>query len=189
MVDINVNKYFKTFFLSHETSSCPFIPQVVSFVKKTESLLEHENLEIIVSSRYGKRVLTNLKFNNFKLITPDDFIEMVDYNPITRILMVIGDQTPGYDAPLHWMILHAKKEISIVVKIKTDEINEKFLRDTPMVETKNNEDILELTKKILFKLRNTSNLLIKNMGILLTGKTINEVEKTIMDYFLNKNIT
>ena len=171
---------FKTFYVSKENSSCPLIPEIMKIGKKIEEKPFFEKKEdIIISSRYGQRIISNIVGNNFEEIKKEDFIEIVDYNPVTKALLAIGKKDPRMETPIHWTILHAKKEINIIVQINIKDISKKILKNMEKMKKPKVEEVLEISKKILKKLRNQNIITIEDHGLIIVGKTFSEIENKI----------
>ena len=123
------NLGFQTFFVSKEESNCPLITDVVRFSKKYKELdfLQYITT-VVISLGYGKRVLINGSKTNFGNINREDFLEIVDYDPVKKILLVIGANEPHIETPIHWIIQHARKDINAIMESNDDKLNEKILK-------------------------------------------------------------
>lgn len=170
------NIYFRTFYVSKEKSGCPLIVNALRVKKK---LKEYNINDIVTSQRYGKRVLIN-SFNDKKGEIKDNFLEIVDYDPIKKVLLAMGPKEPRIETPLHWMIHHARSEVNTVVQINDKELSEK-LKKIPKTEKDYSVVTLEQIKEVLKHLRDSKKVIIKNQGVIFVGNDINEVEKLILE--------
>ena len=168
--------YFQTFFVSKEKSNCPLIADALRIEKRMK---EKGMTDVIISQRYGKRVLIN-SFADEEEESRDNFLEIVDYDPIKKIVLAMGDKKPRIETSLHWFIHHARNEINAVVQINDEGVFKK-LKKIP--ETKDEYPIgtIEQIKEVMKGLRNSSKVIIKNQGAIFVGSSINEVEKLIME--------
>ena len=167
---------FRTFYVSKEKSNCPLIANAIRVEKK---LKEHNFNDIITSQRYGKRVLIN-SFNDKKGEIKDNFLEIVDYDPIKKVLLAMGPKEPRIETPLHWLIHHARSEVNTVVQINDKELSEK-LKKIPKTEKDYSVVTLEQIKEVLKHLRDSKKVIIKKQGVIFVGNDINEVEKLILE--------
>ncbi|MCK4365387.1 MAG: hypothetical protein KAW45_05005 [Thermoplasmatales archaeon] len=170
------NIYFRTFYVSKEKSNCPLIANAIRVEKK----LKEQNInDIVTSQRYGKRVLID-SFKDKKGEIRDNFLEIVDYDPIKKVLLAMGPKEPRIETPLHWMIHHARSEVNTVVQINDKELSEK-LKKTPKTEKDYSVVTLEQIKEVLKHLRDSKKVILKNQGVIFVGNDINEVEKLILE--------
>ena len=168
------NTHFQTFYVSNETSNNPIIPLIQKTFKelKEQKILEKNNA--IISHNYGRRIIINT--NNFQNPDIDDFLEIVDYDPVKKVLLAIGSKKPDVETPIHWIIQHAKNDVNVVFQIKGEQIIKKFGKKIPYINIKKSSDSLDVAKEILQKLRtsNSNYIMIPDNGIFITGKTIND---------------
>jgi hypothetical protein len=165
---------FETFFASKEDSNCPIIPNVIKTGREIEK--KDKELDIILSVRYGGRMLSNVVVNNFDEIGRKEFIETVDYDPVKKVLLTIGSKEGMKETPIHWMIQHARSDIHVIIQINSLNNLEKYR--VPSVENK--QDILEIVKDILRKLRDDKIVKIENQGLIFTGKSLESVKKDVL---------
>ena len=171
------NLGYQTFYVSKEESNCPLIPEVVRFGKKLNELGLLKNIvEISVSLRYGKRVLINSKGSNLKDIKREDFLEIVDYDPLKKVLLAMGIKLPKVETPVHWLIHHARDEVNAIIQINDVELCKKIENKIPVTEKEYPIGTLEQAKEILKNLSNSKRVIIKNQGVLFVGCNIKEVE-------------
>ena len=113
------NMSFQTFYVTREKSDCAFIPDVIKTGRKIQDKLG-ENVEVTISLRYGRRVLINTNIGSFRDLDWEGFLEIVDYDPLKNILLVIGSNNPKPVSTVHWLIHHAREEINAVAEINFD---------------------------------------------------------------------
>ena len=168
--------YFQTFYVSKEKSNCPLIADALRIGKRIK---EKGISDIIISQRYGKRILINT-LGEDEEESRDNFLEIVDYDPIKKIVLAMGVKKPRIETSLHWFIHHARDEINAVVQINDQDAAKKFKN---LTETKNECVIgtIEQIKEVMKGLRNNNKIIIKNQGTIFVGRSIKEVEKQIME--------
>jgi hypothetical protein len=174
------NASFQTFFASKEQSNCPLIPHIVSIGKKLKEMGLLKDGSGVVSLSYGKRVLINRNDVSLGDVGREDILEIVDYDPVKRIVLIIGDKEPNVEIPVHWLIHHARDDVNAVVQINSKKFVKKFSKKLPSTEKEWPSGTLELTKEILKTLRAGKRILIKNKGILFVGNNLKEVEDLIV---------
>ena len=114
---------FQTFYPSKEQSRCPAIPEIVKLYKRLvhENLLD-DNSFAIISVRYGKRILINIPSYNNSCSKIEDFLEIVDYDPIKKNIVAIGPGNPCHEIPLHWLVHNARRDINSIVQVNNIKI-------------------------------------------------------------------
>jgi ribulose-5-phosphate 4-epimerase/fuculose-1-phosphate aldolase len=145
-----------------------------------KSGLFEETSDITISLRYGKRVLINGKNSLFGELKQEDFLEIVDYDPMKKIILLIGPNEPKFDSTIHWLVHYAKKEINAVVQINSKRLVERIKNRLPETEVNYQRGSLELAKEILKAIRNSKGLIIKKNGVFFVGKDIDEIKKEIL---------
>ncbi|MEM1514226.1 MAG: class II aldolase/adducin family protein [Candidatus Thermoplasmatota archaeon] len=140
-----------TFFLSYEEIKNPLVEELKKICYKKEEGFS-------ISVRYGKRILINASQVDFKNLGNDDFVEIVDYNPVNDIAMIIGMKEPCGDAPIHWLI-YSREEINAIAIFR-----------------KKDKDKFKVAMDALKKLKNKKQLEIKGFGKIIVGRTLKEVK-------------
>ena len=166
--------FFQTFYVSKEESNCPLIADILRLNKKLQNI---NNASI--SHRYGKRVLFNNSNIKPEKTKKEDFLEIVDYNPFKKTLMVMGKNKPTEDAPLHWFIINYRKEINAIVLIKDKDYMQKFQDKFSIADKKLPIWSVEKIKEIMKLLADNKKIYLRNTGILYVGKSLKEIEDII----------
>jgi len=170
----------KLFTLSSEESNCPFIPQICELGIHLHQLLfkEKSECDALMSMSYGKRVIINTPSHPINHLSKDAFIEIVEYDPINNILLYIGPTKPHFLTPLHWLIHHAKPQMTALVFIETMEqkiqLPQKLYETVPRGRT-----ILDTSKTVLKSLQKKPIIHIQETGVLITGETIEMIKERI----------
>lgn len=181
MLDKNLTiPSFQTFYVSKEESNCPLISEVVRIGKKLKEYEMIENVDkTIMSLRYGKRLLITANDTNFGDIKQKDFLEIVDYNPIKKVLLTMGPKEPCIDTSVHWLIHHARNEVNAIIQVY-DIKTEKLVKKLPITEKEYPIGSLEQAKEVLKCLRNSKIVVIKNQGLMFVGSNVKEVEDLLL---------
>jgi len=181
MIEENLpNLSFQTFFVSREQSGSPLVPEMIRIGKnfKEQGLLK-ENTGIM-SLGYGKRMI--IPGIAFKLdeLKREDFLEIVDYDPVKKIVLAIGRNEPCIETPVHWLIHHARNNINAIIQLNGENVIKKLSTVLPTTEKECPPGTLDLAKEILKLLRTNKNIIIKDAGALFVGTDIREVEKSVL---------
>jgi len=132
-----------------------------------------------LSLDYGKRLLVNAAHVDIKKLTHQDIVEIVDYDPLKNIMMVIGLNDPMGETPVHWIIQKARHDVNAVLQINSSSIFEKFQTILPVTDNETQPGTLERAKKILHTLQKAKTILIKNEGIIFVGMTAKEIQSSL----------
>lgn len=178
------NFNLQTFYVSKEESNCPLIFEIIKTSKKLIkfSILK-ETDQIIISLRYIKRILINADRSNFKDIKQEDFLEIVDYDPLKKVILLIGPKEPRIETPIHWLIHNSRTEINAVIQINDKKLAGIIENKFPTTEKDYPAGTLEQAKEILKILRNSKIVVIKNQGVLFVGKNTKETEELVIKTF------
>jgi len=185
MIKDNIPNFsFQIFYASREVSNCPLISEIISAIKRLEKInLLKANPDITISMKYGKRVLITAKNLDFNKITPNDFLEIVDYDPLKKVLLLMGPKEPRIETTIHWLIHHAREEVKAIIQIDNEKLIEQLNKKLPITDGKYQKGSLEQAKEILFKLRNSEIVVIKNQGIIFVGNNMKSVENSVVITF------
>lgn len=171
-----------TVFVSREMSNCPLIFEMIKLGQSLHDLGLTDKETGCISLDYGKRLLINAKNVNLKKMTQQDIVEIVDYDPLKNIMMVIGSKDPTIETPVHWIIQKARHDINALLQINSTSLFEKFQKILPATEKETQPATLERAKETLKTLRNGKTILIKNEGILFAGLTVKEIHDALNNY-------
>jgi len=173
------NIQFESFYVSKEESNCPLISDAIRVDKKIKNM---DFKDTIFSLRYGKRILINAQKDESDELKQNDFLEIVDYDPIKRVMLLMGPKKPGVETPLHWLIHHARNEVNAVVQIKNKDIIEKLKGTIMTTDKEYPPGTIEQAKEVLKCLRDSKEVIIKNQSIIFVGTNIKEAEDLILKF-------
>ena len=177
--DLTVSS-FQTFYMSKEESNCPLISEVIRIGKKLKEFEIIENVDkTIMSLSYGKRILINANNTNFAELKQRDFLEIVDYDPVKKVLLTMGPKEPCINTSVHWLIHHSRNEVNAVIQLY-DIKAEKLVKKLPITEKEYPTGTLEQAKEVLKCLRTSKIVVIKNQGVLFVGSSVKGVEDLLL---------
>ena len=171
-----------TLFVSKEVSHCPLISEMIRLGQHLQTSETISKDCGILSLDYGKRLLINAQNTSLQKMTQQDVVEIVDYDPLKNIMMVIGPKDPSLETPVHWIIQKARVDINALLQINSPSLFEQFQGKFPTTEKETKPATLERAKEILKALRTNKTILLQNEGILFAGLTINEVSSSLDKY-------
>jgi hypothetical protein len=155
---------------------------MIKLGKRLEEVGLADNEAGIVSLDYGKRLLINAKNVDLKKMTQHDVVEIVDYDPLKNVMMVIGTKDPCIETPVHWIIQKARRDINALLQVNSITLFEKLKGTLPTTEKETQPTNLDRAKEILKTLRTGKTILIKNEGILFGGISIQEIQNALQNY-------
>jgi len=170
---------FQTFFISREVSKCPLILDIIKIGQKIKVLGLEENTDSTISLSYGKRILINASGVNLIKITYQDIIEVVDYDPVKNVVLAIGKQNPVIETPVHWIIHHAREDVNAIIQFNGEKIVKKYSENIPITKTEYPSGTIDLAKEVLKTLKESKKIVIRNIGCLFVGVSLQEVENLI----------
>jgi len=170
----------QTFYVSKEETNCPLITEFIKISKKLKDLGVLENATATISFSYGKRILINGNVKDFGNIKREELLEIADYDPIKKIMLILGPIEPKVETPVHWMVHHARNDVNTAIQINGENIVEKFGNKIPRTKKEYPPGTLEQAKEVLKILRDSKKLVIKNQGVLFVANTVKEAEDLII---------
>ncbi|MDH7517599.1 MAG: class II aldolase/adducin family protein [Candidatus Thermoplasmatota archaeon] len=174
---------FQTFFVSREQSNCPILPEMIKLGKNLKEKGLLKDTKGIISLGYGRRVLINSNNLDIGNIKKEDILEVVDYDPAKKNLLVIGQNEPNIETPVHWIVISARNDVNAIVQLNNEKLAEKFEKKLPTTEKEQPPGTLELAKEVLKTLRKGKNIVIKNKAIFFVGASFKEIEESIIKIF------
>ncbi len=174
---------FQTFFVSREQSSCPILPDMIRLSKRLKEIGISKDAKGIISLGYGRRIIINGNNLDIGNIKKEDILEVVDYDPAKKNLLVIGQNEPNIETPVHWIVISARDDVNAVVQINDEKLAEKLAKKIPSTEKEQPSGTLELAKEVLKTLRKSKNIVIKNKAVFFVGASFREIEESIIKIF------
>ncbi len=172
----------RTLFVSRETCKCPLLSEMITLGHTLQDFGLTDKDTGILSMDYGKRLLINAKNVDLRTITEQDIVEIVDYDPLKNIMMVIGLNDPSFETPVHWIVQKARHDVNAVLQITSKNLYERFQNRFPTTENDTKPGTLERAKEILQTLRKGKIILLQNEGIMFVGINTKEIQKELNRY-------
>ena len=177
------NPYFRTFYVSREESNCPLISDIIRVCKNFETIGLLENTTGAISLGYGKRIVMNGSNVNLAKLKREEILEIVDYDPIKKVVLAMGPIEPCIETPVHCIIHRAREDVNAIIQLNS----EKLFKNLPSTEKEYPPGTLELAKEILKILRTSKSVMIKNEGVLFVGTSLKETEELVLKHMRNLN--
>lgn len=175
------NTHIQTFFISRGQSGCPIITELVTLGKLLKERNVVDAVRGMISFSYGKRLLCTGIKKNLSDLRREDFLEIVDYDPVKNVLLAIGSAEPCPETSTHWLVHRARADVNIIIQLEGGNILKKVEKKIPSTENKYSSGSFESTKEILTTLRKSNSIMIKNTGLFVVGGSVKQVEDTILE--------
>lgn len=177
-------KTMQVFYMAREPSACPLIPEIVKTCRTIGTIPSLTNsITMIMSMRYGKRLLITGELRKPTDLTSNDFLEIVDVDPVKQIAIVIGVLPPPEHTPLHWLLQQARRDINVTLQCKDIKPPSNLLGSLPRIESLDSLEYLDLAKTILPALQGHNTILINSQEMLTIHKSLADVEQTLRSLF------
>jgi len=148
---IDVCNIMDVIFVSKEKIRNPLVAEIIRIGKKIRK-------KGTISARFGNRILITANHDLGEL-KESDFVEVVDYNILSDIAIVIGPKEPSSVLPLHWMI-YRLPDINVIIHLH-DMIVERI--------------DMEQSMEVLKKLRDRKEVSDDRFGRIIVGFGIDEI--------------
>jgi hypothetical protein len=138
-----------------------------------------------ISLRTGTGFIINTDNIGTSEDTPDELVEVIDYDPVRNNMMVIGNEPPVLDAIVHWFIYRGFQNINHILILNEPKIIEKY-RQKEHVEFVYEDNLIsvDLAMRILKQVKESKIVILSGSvvsGLILCGDTLDEVLKKIND--------
>lgn len=178
------NISFRSFYVSREVTNSPLLVDIIKIGKKLKQVgILTDETSATISLSFGKRILINGEVDDFSSIKKEEIVEIADYDPIKKALLVIGPIEPKIETPIHWMIHHARGEVNSVVQIYNNDLASKLVEKLPMIDDKYPPGSIEDIKEVLKGLRDSEKVILRNESVLFVGNRIDDVQDLILKTF------
>ena len=166
--------------MAQEPSACPLIPEIVKTCRTIATIPSLTNsTTMIVSMRYGKRLLITGELRKPMELTSNDFLEIVDVDPVKQIAIVIGLLPPPECTSLHWLLQQARRDINVTLQCMDIKPPSTLVGSLPRTESLDSLGYLDLAKTVLPALQDHNTILINSQGMLTIHKSLADVEQTL----------
>jgi hypothetical protein len=165
-------------YVSKEESNCPLLPRMIEICKIIQNDMNCTNCRFLVSASFGKRIIINAAFESVKKLQREDFIELIDYNPLSNTLLLLGVKKPLKETAVHWIVHHAKKEIQLIIQIKNMQNLNRIKQIIPYIKIDNQQSPLEKAKKWLRALQKNE-IFLSNDNLIITASSVKIIKQNI----------
>jgi len=162
----------KTLFLSREEVRNPLAEEIkrAGKIVKEKGLVEGTYGNI--SARYGKRMVITATGSDLGNLSNEDMVEVVDYNPVTDIAMVIGVKEPSKETPMHWLI-YRREDINAAIHVH------RTFEEAPSTEKYAPQGSLELAMEAIKALKNSKIANLMGHGSIAVGVNIEDALRVL----------
>ncbi len=175
------NNRMQTFFISREQSSCPIIAELIELGKLLKEQSVVDSVKGMISFGFGKRLLCTGNRKSLSDLQREDFLEIVDYNPVKNILVAMGTTEPCPETSTHWLVHRARADVNVIIQLEGKDMLTKIGKKVPSTENECVFGSFESTKEILTALRKDKSIVIKNAGLFVVGSNLQQVEDTMLE--------
>jgi len=167
------------YYASKEQTYCPLIPNIVRIKKWIESYMKCKNInpELFVSIPYGKRVVINTPPQNSTTSSIEDFIEIIDFDPIRNTMLLIGQKQPCWTSAIHWYIHNTLQINGYVLELIDQKHKGTWEKTYPQVKKENT--IIDAVKNILQQIKKNQIILFDTTSVFILLKDIKDLDKII----------
>jgi len=164
---------------SKEQTHCPLIPTIVRIGKWFENYIKCSNInpEVFVSTLYGKRVIINTPPQNSTTASIEDFIEIIDFDPVRNTMLLIGQKQPSWTLAIHWYIHNTLQINGYVLELIYQKQKDTWKKTYPQVKKANT--IIDTIKNILQQIKKNRIIVFDTTSVFILLKDIIELEKII----------
>jgi L-fuculose-phosphate aldolase len=175
---------FQTFYLSQEKSHCPQIQDLIKVGKELSKKGLTPNATGNLSVRFGKRVVITSTGSNLGLLSPNDFVEAIDYDFPKNLAFVMGEEQPSSELPMHWLIYNNFRDIQAIIHVHDERVLKwaEGKKNLPLTQRVQPYGTLELALEALKVLKDSKYVILREHGVLSVGKTIEEAYREITNY-------
>ena len=117
---------------------------------------------------------------DIKNLKQQDIVEIVDYDPIKNIALVIGKKYPCIETPVHWIIQQARHDVNAILEITSEKLYNSYYNQIPVTENKTPYGTIDRAKEALKTLQKSKNICIQDDTILLVGLHLKEIEESLV---------
>jgi L-fuculose-phosphate aldolase len=175
---------FQTFFASREISKCSLVGDIISTSKRLYEIGLFERNIGEISVRYGNRIVMTTNNSNMKNLSLEDLVEIVDYDPIKQVALVIGLNEPSREVQMHWLIYRARKDVNAIIHVNDlaalDKVDIVKSGNIPVIEKGERYNAIKSTLEVIKALKDSKYVLIRDYGSVAIGMNLKDAEEIVM---------
>lgn len=165
-------------FVSKQESNCSLLPDLIKLCKIAQEGFQNKDCLFLISASFGNRVLCNVSFKTVDHLHRKDFVELIDYNPLSKTLLLIGAKTPIEMTAVHCIVHHAKKEIQFMMHLENLKNLEQMKPFLPDLIIANELDPLEIAKEWLKTLKQNE-MFLCNDHLIISASSVNAMKQNL----------
>ena len=175
----SIQNQIEYFYASKEQTHCPQIPELIRIGKWFENYMKckHIQLEVFVSRSFGKRVLINTPPKNITNASIEDFVEIIDFDPVRNTMLLIGQKQPSRTSAIHWYIHNTLSIDGYLLEMIDQQQQGTWKKIYPNV--KNAHSIVDTIKNILHQIKKNQIIALDTKSVFILLKDIKELDKII----------
>jgi hypothetical protein len=180
--EVYVGRKFRTVFSSEEPSTFPGVPDLAACGKRFHARGLAEANAGTLAMRYGGRMVIAAGGSTLGALDRDQFVEVVDYDPINHVVVAIGQMEPSSETPMCWMAMRHRPEIHALVHVHAPAPPEgaTIPSDLAVTEHEAPYGTLALAESLLRGLRDAPNVYLADHGYVSTDQTLVGAERRLM---------
>lgn len=182
MGEVYAGRKFRTVFSAEERSTAGALPDLVRCGRRFHERGLAEANAGTLALRFGGRMVIATGGSELGKLSPETFVEVVDYDPVNQVAVVIGPAEPSSETPMCWMVLRHRPEVHAIVHIHGPAPPDEHDLPEGLTVTDSPEEYgtLELAKACLRGLRDASNVYLRDHGYVSTAPSLTQAERQLM---------
>lgn len=180
--EVYIGRKFRTVFSSNERSTFAQLTDLVACGKRFRNRGLAEANAGTLAVRFGQRMVIATGGSQLGSLTPEQFAEVVDYDPINHVAVVIGPSEPSSETPMCWMAMRHRPEIHAIVHVHAPgpEPGAALPDGLAVTPAPQEYGTLALAESCLRGLREAPNVYLSDHGYVSTAATLTQAEQQLM---------
>ncbi len=180
--EVYVGRKFRTVFSAEELSSHPQIPDLIRCGKRFHQRGLAEANAGTLALRFGGRMVIKTGGAELGALNAETFAEVVDYDPVNHVAIVIGRSEPSSETPMCWMALRHRPETHAIVHVHAPAPPDAARLPPGLTVTSEMAEYgtLDLAKALLRGLRDAPDVYLFDHGYVSTGPSLEAAERQLM---------
>ena len=169
---------FQSFFLAKEVTTSEALPMLLHFLNQINLEPTFKKLTCRISTRYGKRIIINTNHHE-KNLKNVDFIEIVEYDPLKNIVLLIGQKQPPLETSIHSLLYRARNDINAIAQFSGEKLPFIVPDNIAVVQNPGVHGSFEEAKQILKTIGTTNIVKIKNKSLIVCGSNLQNIKSIL----------
>ncbi|UCH89223.1 MAG: hypothetical protein JSV49_00820 [Thermoplasmata archaeon] len=177
------------FFLGVQEIDAEPLQEINENLIRLEELSERNHPEFVIASlsvRWGKKFYLSTGEVVNTPVNPNDFVEIVDYDPVRNSALAVGKTGPNEDMPFHWFSYRTFPHINgiAVVKLLVDIDIDKFV-DIKSIDSEIKLFQPDIILNILPHMKEGSSINLLGKGIAFYNNSFKDLFSELIQFFKN----